>query len=700
MALFPDLPFIDQNDRSIQNFISKRYDEWIIYNQAQWNEASVDSRFEAGDQNIWSDYYGNIPSSSRKTFNFNRMRRIGNMIQGYQRRNRKSTTAIPIENGDQATADQFTKILMWNDQQAGIDQIISNTFYHGAVVTGMNLLEVWMDYTDDPISGDIKVGQCHYNSFIIDPYFKELDLSDCQGIWKRTYVTKEQAMVLVPSEAAMISEMQGAATRDGKFYFMPESFNYAQNNLFSYDQFWYPTMRSRKLISDLQTGESMEWTGDDEKLREFLNIWPQVEVINQKIPTINVAILIQGKVMYNGRNPLNIDTYPFVPVVGYYNPQLEYYPLRVQGVMRGLRDAQYLYNRRRVIELDILESQINSGWKYKVNALVDPKDVFLSGQGKGLALKSEANMTDVEKIQPAQIPPSMIELSGLLAKEISEISGVNEELLGSASDDKAGILAMMRQGAGLTTLQVLFDNLDRAMKILGKMRIKIIQNNFAPGKIKRILGAEPSQEFYNKNFGKYDCAVEEGFNTTTQKQLQFAQLLHLREVGVPIPNNVLVEAATIQDKGKLVEAIQQEEQQQQQMQQAQAQAQMQETEARTQLAKSRAIADQGLGIERLSRIDENRALAIERISQSQENRANARRDNNQALLNFIKSLKEIETIDLQNLEKLITLSNVMETQRDTEAPLQEAPVLNENPMQDNPVRDNPLNNTSLLERSQ
>ena len=35
---------------------------------------------------------------------------------------------------------------------------------------------------------------------------------------------------------------------------------------------------------------------------------------------------------------------------------------------------------------------------------------------------------------------------------ITKISGVNEELLGSATDDKEGILSMLRQVAGLTNL--------------------------------------------------------------------------------------------------------------------------------------------------------------------------------------------------------------------------------------------------------
>jgi len=165
------------------------------------------------------------------------------------------------------------------------------------------------------------------------------------------------------------------------------------------------------MLIDTQTGETLEWRSQDEDaLGEFLRMYPQVTVVEQEIPTVKLAIVVQGKVFYDGPNPMGIDRYPFVPVLGYYNPQMPYFPYRIQGVVRGLRDAQYLYNRRRIIELDILESQINSGWIYKESALVNPKDVFLSGQGRGLALKDEANMTDVQQIQAPQVPPSMIQL--------------------------------------------------------------------------------------------------------------------------------------------------------------------------------------------------------------------------------------------------------------------------------------------------
>lgn len=634
------------------------YAESITINQSFWAEADTDTRFEVGDQSLWNDLYGNLPSSRRRQFMFNRIRRVKNMIGGHQRRNRKSTIVTPVENADTQTADQFTKVLMWINQQEGVLETISESF-EGALVTGMNLLQVWVDYRSDPISGNIRLDNCSYNSFLIDPYFRKTDLSDCRAIWKRSFVTKRECMALLPAYADEIAGLPAndGSGRDGKFHFMPETYNYGYKNLLSYDEFYYRDYRTQKMLVDTQTGETMEWRSEsDERLKDFLRAYPQVTTLEQEIPTVKLAIVVQGKVMYDGPNPMGIDRYNFVPVLAYYNPQLPYFPDRCQGIVRGLRDAQYLYNRRRNIELDILESQINSGWIYKENALVNPKDVFLSGQGRGLALKEEAQMSDVLQIQAPQIPPSMIQLSELLAREVMEISGVNEELLGSAVDEKAGILSMLRQGAGLTTLQSLFDQLDRSQKLLGQLMIDIIQANFTPGKIKRIIEEEPTPQFFNKAFGKYDAAVEEGLNTTTQKQMQFAQLLQLREVGVPVPDDVLLDAATIQNKKKLTDAIAQANQQKAQIEQAQVQAGIQEQQARTKLAEARATADEGLGLERLSRIRENEALAVERQAQ-------ARQDDAAALLDRVKALKEIDEIDLNQVEKLLALVTLMKREQ-------------------------------------
>ncbi len=625
---------------------------WQIY----WTEATIDTRLEAGDASLMAELNTTTPNN-KGSFYFNRVRPLCNMVSGYQRRNRKSSIVVPLENGDQKTADQLSKVLLNIYKREGVYETISEAFHQGGCIAGMNLLHAYMDYRNDPVSGDLKIDNCSYNSFFIDPYFRKPDLSDCSFVWRRSYLSHSAAAALMPDRYDEIMSLPGNPTgtgRDGRFQYMPESFGQTQQNRLAYDEYYYRDYRKQKLLVDKMTGETFEITNQsDLDIKTFLSHYPQVTVIEQEIPTVRMAIMIQDKVFYDGPNSLNIDVYPFVPVLGYYNPMMPYFYSRIQGICRSLRDPQILFNRRVVLSADAAESVVNSGWIFKENAPVDVKHLFQTGQGRIIPLKEEAQMSDIQQISPPNIPQYFFQLQDTFSKEMNMVSGINEELMGSALDDKAGILSALRQGAGLTTLQPLFDRLDYSQNLLGELVMKIVQNNYTPGKVKNLLeGEEPEALFYNKSFGKYHCAVELGFNTESQKQMQFAQLMQLKEMGVPIPDASLIEAATIQGKDKIIQQIEQQQQQQQQQQQMQLQSTIQEQQARTKAADAHAMANQGLGAERFSRIDENRALGVER-------RAKADADEQQALLNFAKAMKEIETIDIGHLEKIISIQRMM-----------------------------------------
>jgi len=638
-----------ESERDILQEMNEKYDQSITQNQSFWSQADIDTRFKAGDQNILNDVYGNVASSQKKQFYFNRIMRITNMITGHQRNHRKSIIAIPVENNDQETADQFSSLLIWNIAKSNAQEIISRAFDGGAITTGLSLVNIYMDYTFDPVSGDIVCDHVPYSSFLIDPYFKKQDLSDCNFIWRRKWLSQKQLISVLPGRREDIRRMKPAGNKDGKFEFQAEAYNYAMRNLYSYDEYWYRDLRHQKLLHDTQTGEVIEWQGSDEKLKDFMSLYPQIVCRDAIVPTVRLCSVVDGKVMYNGPNPMGLDKYPFVPFLGYYEPEIPHFDYRIQGVVRGLRDSQYLYNRRKTIELDILESQVNSGYKYKVDSLVNPKDIFLSGQGKGIAIKKNAQMTDVEKIMPAQVPPSMIQLSEMLGREIQEISGVNEELLGMANDNKPGILSMLRQGAGLTTLQVLFDQLDNSVKNIGRIYLELIQKNFSPGKVKRIIGKEPTEQFYEKSFAKFDVQIEEGLNTSTQRQMQFQQLLEMKQMGIDIPASLILDASTLQNKNDLMQAVSQTEQQQNMQSQQQMQAQMQLMQAQIESLSARAMADKGLGVERVSRVQENRALAVERLAEAEKDRESAN-------LEMAKTMKELEELDIRQIERLFELT--------------------------------------------
>lgn len=636
-------------------YMNSVYNQYISQTQAFWNEARTDQRFLAGDQSLWNEIYNQIPSSRRRQFNFNRIRRVVNMIGGHQRKHRKATQVLSIEGSNEETAQQMSDIINWAYKRDNVYNTISDAFESGSLATGMTLLSVWLDRSQDPASGDLRINPLAYNCFMMDDFFRKQDLSDCSFIWTRKWLTKKEIMQLIPGREKEIKGMPALRyNKDQRFYFMPENYNFTIKDLYPYDEFWYQDTRKQKLLIDTKTGEVMEWEADEDRLRLFLANYPWVEEQNIYKPTVKLSIVVNNRVFYDGPNPMKIDRYPFVPVLGYWDPDNLYMQWRLQGVVRGLRDAQFLYNRRKVIELDMLESQINSGMKVMEGSLVDDNDVLKNGQGQPIFIKQSAplGMESVQQLPPPQVPPTTMQLSEMLGREIQEISGVSEELLGIAQEDTSGILSMLRQGAGLVTLQKLFDQLDLSQKILGELSMDIIQKNFSYGKVKRILGKEPTDEFFNKAFQKYDCTVCEGLLTDTQQKLEYIQYSQLKEMGLPIPGEMLIDKAPINGKKELKEAIAKAEQAQAQAEQQMQQLQMQKMATDNQVEISYSHAQESLAAERMAKIQLDQAVNVERLQRAEE-------DKTAGVLNLVKALKELEGMDLEHLSKKVEILKML-----------------------------------------
>jgi hypothetical protein len=306
-------------------------------------------------------------------------------------------------------------------------------------------------------------------------------------------------------------------------------------------------------------------------LKRIIQMQPWLKVKKQQIPTVRLTVCLNGVPMYDGPNHLELDSYSYVPILTYHEPDVQSYAWRIQGVVRNLRDAQYLYNMRKVIEMDLLQSQVQNAWIYPVDVVVDPKAFRQTQNGCVIPLKAGHLPNEIQRLEPQGIPQSVMELSRSLADDITKISGVNEELLGAATDDKSGILSMLRQGAGLVTLQTIFDKLDYSQRLYGKLRLQAIRKKFSKGKVASILGHEADPRFWTTNALKYSVVVEEGNYSTSQRQMELQQLLHFKEMGMPIPDNSILKAAFITNKADLMQEMQQASQQQAQQAQAQAQ---------------------------------------------------------------------------------------------------------------------------------
>ena len=643
------LGYVDPTDVDNKNL--KQMKDWFYQsnytgNSAAWLQGAIDKRFKVGDQALNSSLYGSGYNQAQKFF-FNLIRRQINMIVGFQRRNRKSTVTIPLHDQDDPLSDDYNTVLKWCDNRDGFQEYFSQAF-EGSCDTGMTLLHLYPDFTFDPISGDLFTDCVSYNNFLIDQYFRKQDLSDCNGIWRRRWVSKEGAKQMLPGYATEIDKMRPGGMKDGRFPLQAELNNVATSNLFTYDEFYYRTSRSATLIIDPYTGEAVEWDQDEDDpkdmMKRTLDQQPWLKVKKTQVPTVKLVLSLGDKIVYHGQNMLGIDDYPFVPSICYYEPDIQSYGWRVQGVIRNLRDAQFLYNMRKVIELQILQSSVNAGWIYPVDAITDVKAFRQSSGGEGylIPLKAGHLPGEIQRIEPVPIPQSLIELSHALSEDISKISGVNEELLGSATDDKSGILSMLRQGAGLTTLQTIFDKSDYTQRLFGKIRLQAIRKNFSKGKVRNILGHDADPRFFTSHSQKYGMALEEGNYSSTQRQTELQQLLHFKELGMGIADKSIIRAAIITDKRQVIEDMEEQNQQQAQSQQAQSQQQEKLDNSKVMGTYAKARSD-------LAREKELMASAQEKLARISEIEANAESKTMESDLNLIKTQMQLEDMQFNQM---------------------------------------------------
>lgn len=650
--------YIDPSDQSAKHLKQRKEDFYQANypgNSQLWAQGYIDKRFKVGDQSLYSYAAGNNNSQSSYRFFFNLIRRHINMVCGFQRRNRKSTTVIPVLENDDPIADDYNAVLRYVEDRSGFQEYLSEAF-EGSCDTGMTLLWMYMDYTLDPISGDIFDDCVSYNNFLIDQYFRKQDLSDCNGIQRRRWVSKNAAKRLLPGYSDEIDRLNPSGMKDGRFPVQAELQNIALNKLFTYDEYHYMDTRLASIILDPKSGEATEFEPEEgepeDMLQRILAEQPWLEVKKTYVPTVKLCISLGDKEVYNGPNLLNIDSYPCVPSICYYEPDISNYAWRCMGMIRNMRDPQFLYNMRKVIELEILQSQINSGWIYPVDAVTDPKAFRQTGQGFLIPLKQGHTAAEIQRIEPAAIPQSLLELSASLAEDITKICGVNEELLGSATDDKSGILSMLRQGAGLTTLQTIFDKLDYTQRLYGKIRLQAIRKNFSKGKIRNILGHEADPRFWSSHSQKYGLKVEEGNYSATQRQTELQQLLHFREIGIPIANKSIVRAGILTDKRQIIQDMQEEQQAQTDAQQAEAQQKAQVDNAKVMASISKAKSD-------LAREKDLMASAQEKYAKIEDIRASAEHKQIESDLNLVKLAMELEDVQFNQLKEAFDLAQAM-----------------------------------------
>jgi hypothetical protein len=276
------------------------------------------------------------------------------------------------------------------------------------------------------------------------------------------------------------------------------------------------------------------------------------------------------------------------------------------GVVRNLLSPQEQLNKIASQELHIVNTTANSGWMVESGSLVGmtADDLEEHGAETGLVLEYARGTTPPTKITPNSIPTGLDRIAMKAQANIKAISGINDSMLGSDSAEVSGIAIRAKQNRGAVMIQVPLDNLRKARQYLAEKTLNLIQTFYTEQRIIQITNEDdplkpreemvinqvtPEGDIINDlTIGEYDVVITTAPARDTFDEIQFAEALGLRQAGVAIPDDAIIEYSHLTRKGELAKRIRMMtgvEQSPEQMEANQQKAQMQMQAEQLTLAK-------------------------------------------------------------------------------------------------------------------
>ena len=623
-----------------------------------------------------------LAAEGREPIEFNITRRPLQYFSGYLRDNVNQIIYGPVEGSDQKTADQFTELsyYIW-DKGQGYPNFLDAA--DEGLKSGIALCGIRMDYSNDFVNGDIKFYKRTYNSFYLDPTFESIDLSDCGYAITRDLINRESAKQLLHNVDPKVIDDVATGFRDDKFMtYHPQFTTFSRNkNLLAYDQYYRRTTRNREYLVDLdnsfhrditelpsdekrQLKQGIKKLQQDREDAEILNLnldeFPNVEIRTVGRPYVDLHVMLNGQDVWSGEDDTGIvETYPFVPMLCYMEPSIWMPSQRIQGMAASQYSAQRQFNKRHMKIIDMMDSVISTGYKYLIGAVPDPTDLQQSGQNRIIGVsadpeKAPAGLASVEQLSGVNINPAIMEYQAVLDKLTLTLGNVTEPSVGMEAKNTlvSGRLAQVQIAQNLMSNRKVFDNIDTSQQILGSLILKVIQNKYPAGKVRRIINEDPTEQFYNQEFEQFDAVVKEGVRSKSQKDAYYYELVNLKRDGiVDVPQGEILNALQMAGKSDLEEAVEK----QQEQQQVQQQKIDEQERLAMELGNSQKEQNLALAQERRARVISNIGLATERASQAEENRADA-------ALARAKTITEIATLEDDRILKVLEFVNMLEAQ--------------------------------------
>ena len=562
--------------------------------------------------------------TDRTLYPFNKTARQVDLIHGYEIRNRHILKIGGIEQRDDPAASQHTGVIMQQLSYADGYDILSECFKWGSLITGSNLFEMYFDR-----EGIMRFARRPHNSFLLDPSFRNPDLSDCRHIITGQWLHGDEIKMILPT-AELKGESKSGSPRASRWQDQPNYSKRAEYHL--YEELWSQKADFESyVISRLDGREILFKTfkkavSNQSRAAEAVidvmrmpNGMPIFSKYEKFVKKVKLRVFVDSELQYNGDNPLGIDEYNLIWLGGEYCPEMPREELKLRSLTRRLRSPQNARDKRLNQALDIIESGIQQGKRVRQGSLVNPEDAYKSGQGAVVFVKKDAPGTladSIDQFGGVDVPPGLFNLIEVLDKEETETTGLNQEIFGSDDKDQPAILSRFRTGQALTAQGGLFQQFRRAKRQIGVKMVKMNQRWLTPQDVMRFTGKPPAPGFYDPDFVRFDCVPTEGLLTDSQRETFCLQLQQLAlQFPGSIPLSFIISSLPTQYPEELLKMIQAKEQGESKMMQAQLDTKMRMDMmllAQAQLDNARAKAEMaGIPLDQAKTMTEMQKIASE-----------------------------------------------------------------------------------------
>ena len=613
----------DKEGNESLNLEMDRYFKIAYRNKGDWDEeAHEDIQISLGNQ--WStEDRATLEEEGRPVLTFNKINPMINLIVGHLIQNNNRIQVSPEGGEDEKFSRTMDRIIDHIDKQTMLEW--RNAFlFAGGQRAGRAWSEFFLDWDDDPIFGSLKNAYQGCFKIYMDPNGNEYDLSDCQYGFKIVKMSRGRLKQLYPKKAKMIDGLSEDLQNPIRLRMVVEgdADNYGQSS----------QSRGIGLKTSQEPEGLQEETGDQRQLhvleywrKKYVQKWfvysshsgsmnrydtkdkaetaaaeamkaaqaegaenPKVIVVDRMVTEMHVAIKAGGEVLEDGKSPFEpyYHGFEWFQFISQFAPEAdEDEKLKVQGMVRALKDPQREVNKARSSFLHILGTVANSGWIGDDDALTPAQKEELRdfGSKPGITIWKKKG-SSLERISPVAPDLANQVREKASTDDFKECSGINADLLSidsKASPSGKAIALRIRQA--ITILEPSFANFRYTKRLMGEFLFKIVPMLYDVTRIKKILGAkflEANQitDTELKSYlimiqdGKYNVQISEQGTSMTLREETFESLMTMLEKGMQLPPDVIFEFMNIPNKAELLNKVQAYQQQQEQAQLAMAQA--------------------------------------------------------------------------------------------------------------------------------